>query len=313
MPNFSYSVLGTGAIGGYYGGRLQQSGAEVHFLLRSDYNHVRQHGLTIESADGDFVLSRVNAYQNVADMPPSDVVLLALKTTHNHQLSQLLPQLLKDDGLVLVLQNGLGVEDEVADLVGAERVLGGLCFICANKVGPGHIRHLDYGRITLGEFRADYQPGGITPRLQALAEDLESAQIPVAATADLIEARWKKLVWNIPYNGLSVVLNARTDALMQNADSRRLVETLMQEVLTGAKAVHQRAIPSQFVADMMQTTDQMTPYNTSMKVDYDAGRPMEVEAIFGSPLQQAQAAGLALPQLAMLTQQLRFLNERAQS
>jgi 2-dehydropantoate 2-reductase len=307
----SYAVIGTGALGGYYGGRLQQAGAEVHFLLRSDYEHVRRHGLRIESIAGNFELPRVKAYRQAADMPPCEVVLVTLKSTQNHWLPELLPPLVKDDTIVAVLQNGLGIEAEAAAIVGPDKVVGGLCFICSNKVGPGHIRHLDYGQITLGEYTADDSAGGVTTRLQSLAADLEQARIPVALADDLVTARWKKLVWNIPFNGLSVVLDAATDALIRCEQTRLLAIGLMQEVLAAAAAVHQRHIPASFIQDMVAATAQMQPYRTSMKLDYDAGRPLEVEAIFGRPLRLAQAAGLKVEYLEMIYRQLKFLDSRA--
>ncbi len=307
----SYAVIGTGALGGYYGGRLQQAGAEVHFLLRSDYEHVRRHGLRIESIAGDFELPRVKAYRHATDMPPCEVVLVTLKSTQNHCLPELLPPLVKADTIVAVLQNGLGIEAEAAAIVGADKVVGGLCFICSNKVGPGHIRHLDYGQITLAEYTADDRPGGITARLRWLAADLEQARIPLTLADDLVTARWKKLVWNIPFNGLSVVLNAATDELIQCEHSRALAIELMQEVLAAAAVVHQRHIPASFIHEMVAATAQMQPYRTSMKLDYDAGRPLEVEAIFGRPLRLAQAAGLAVGHLDTVYRQLKFLDSRA--
>lgn len=132
----TYAILGTGALSGYYGACLQRSSKDVHFLLHSDYEYVCKHGLVVESPDGDFTLPQVNAYHNVAQMPRCDVVAIALKSTQNHLLPQLLPQVLKDDGVVLVLQNGLGIEEQVAHIVGSHRVIGGLCFICSNKVEP---------------------------------------------------------------------------------------------------------------------------------------------------------------------------------
>jgi 2-dehydropantoate 2-reductase len=309
----SYAVIGTGALGGYYGGRLQQAGAEVHFLLRSDYEHVRRHGLRIESIAGDFELPRINAYRQAADMPPCEVVLVTLKSTQNHSLPELLPPLVKANTIVAVLQNGLGIEAEAAAIVGPNRVVGGLCFICSNKVGPGHIRHLDYGQITLGEYNLDDCAGGITERLCCLSADLEQARIPVALADDLVTARWKKLVWNIPFNGLSVVLDAATDALIHCEQTRTLAVELMEEVLAAAAAVHQRHIPASFIQDMVAATAQMQPYRTSMKLDYDAGRPLEVEAIFGRPLRLAQAAGLKVGHLDTLYRQLKFLDSRARN
>ncbi|TVR12708.1 MAG: putative 2-dehydropantoate 2-reductase [Phormidium sp. GEM2.Bin31] len=302
-----YAIVGTGAIGGYYGAKLQRSGVEVHFLTRSDYEVIRQQGLTVESPEGNFQLGEVQAYRDVADMPACDVVIVALKTTQNQVLGELLPPLLKPDGVVLVLQNGLGVEDEVAQWVGGDRVLGGLCFICSNKVGPGQIRHLDYGAIALGEYRPDYTPQGVTQRMRAIAHDFERAGVPMQFHEDLLLARWKKLVWNIPFNGLSVVLDAKTDRLITDANSREAVESLMAEVVAGAKACG-REIPSAFVEEMLKTTEQMPPYLTSMKLDFEAKRPLEIEAILGTPLRRGTAAGASLPQMALLYQQLTVLD-----
>jgi len=128
---------------------------------------------------------------------------------------------------------------------------------------------------------------------------------------DLLTARWKKLVWNIPFNGLSVVLGAATDEMIANKHTRALAEVLMNEVLLGAQAVHQRRISPGFVQEMLAATAKMKPYRTSMKLDYDAGRPLEVEAIFGTPLRLAQQAGASVPHLEMLYQQLKFLDARS--
>ena len=309
MPNRTYAILGTGALGGYYGACLQQAGLEVHFLLHSDYELVYQHGLVIESPDGDFALPHVNAYGDVAEMPRCDVVVVALKTTQNYLLPKMLPDVVKEDGVVLVLQNGLGIEEEVAQIVGSKRVIGGLCFLCSNKVGPGHIRHLDYKQITLGEYTPDYQVGGITERMRQIADDFERSGIPIHLNEDLLVARWKKLVWNIPYNGLSVVLNATTDELMADHHTRSLVEQLMREVVAGAAATD-RIIRDRFIQQMLDYTEKMTPYRTSMKFDYDEGRPLEVEAIFGNPLRTASAAGVDLPLIGMLYRQLKFLDAK---
>lgn len=305
----SYAILGTGALGGYYGACLQRAGLEVHFLLYSDYEHVCQHGLVIESPDGDFTLPQVNAYGDVAKMPRCDVVVVALKTTQNHLLPKMLPPVVKDDGVVLVLQNGLGIEEEVARIVGSKQVIGGLCFLCSNKVGPGHICHLDYKQITLGKYSPDYQVSGITERMRQIADDFERSGIPIQLSEDLLLTRWKKLVWNIPYNGLSVVLDATTNELMANNHTRLLVEQLMREVFAAAAATG-RIIPDHFIQQMLDYTEKMTPYRTSMKLDYDEGRQLEVETMFGNPLRTATVAGADLPLIGMLYRQLTFLDAK---
>lgn len=265
----SYAILGTGALGGYYGACLQRAGIDVHFLLRSDYEHVSKHGLIVESPDGDFTLPQVHAYSDVNKMPRCDVVAVTLKTTQNHLLPQLLPAVIKDDGVVLVLQNGLGIEDEVAQIVGCDRVIGGLCFLCSNKVGAGHIHHLDYKEIKLGEYAPNYEPGGITQRLRQIAGDFESAGILIKLV-ELLLARWQKLVWNIPYNGLSVVLDAMTEELMADVHARALVEQLMRAVVDGAAKCVKRSypegtrhIPDSFIKQMLDHTANMKPYPIS--------------------------------------------------
>ncbi|MBE9123075.1 putative 2-dehydropantoate 2-reductase [Tychonema sp. LEGE 07199] len=311
MTNRNYAIIGTGAVGGFYGAKLQKAGLEVNFLLRSDYQTVKKQGLIIESPEGDFTLPQVRAYHDARKMPQCDVVIVALKTTQNHLLSKILPLLLKDNGVVLVLQNGLNAEPQIAQIVGAERVIGGLCFLCSYKIGPGHVSHLDYGTITLGEYAQDYKAIGITDRLHQIAEDFQRAEIPIEMSEDLLLSRWKKLVWNIPYNGLSVILNARTDELMANPDTLILVEEIMAEVIAAAKSCD-RIIPDNFIPNMLEYTHKMKPYRTSMKIDYDESRPLEVEAIFGNPIRVAEKAGVKLPQIEVLYRMLKFVDVQRQ-
>ncbi len=309
MAERTYAIIGAGALGGYYGGRLAHAGVETHFLLRSDYEHVRRHGMTVESTDGGFQLPRVSACPRMQDMPPCDVVLLTAKTTANAHLIPQLPAVVKPDGVVVVLQNGLGVEDAVAAVVGAERVAGGLCFLCSNRVAPGHIRHSDYGLITLGDYAPGGELRGITERIRAIGGDLESAGIPIALREDLYSARWHKLVWNVPFNGLAVLLNTETDQIMHDPAARRLAEDLMWEVVAGAKAVGKTIAP-EFVEKMMRDTENMKPYSPSMYLDYRAGNPMEIETMYANPLRAAREAGVELPRIESIYRQLAFLDKQ---
>ncbi|MCF7848168.1 MAG: putative 2-dehydropantoate 2-reductase [Kiritimatiellales bacterium] len=302
------AVIGAGAVGGFYGGLLQKAGYDVHFLFHSDYDYVRQNGLLIESVNGDFHLPAVNAYNDPREMPRCDVVMVCLKTVSNHILEDVLPCVVKQNGIVLSLQNGLGSEDEIAAITGPEPVIGGLCFLCSNKTGPGHIQHLDYGRITIAEYRADGQPGGITPRLKELATDLETTGLPIQMNDDLPLTRWKKLVWNIPFNGLSVVRNRLTSQLITEPESRGLCIALMREV-AAASARCARPIQDEFIDKMIADSEKMTPYAPSMKLDYERGHAMEVESIYGNPLRAARAAGIDMPETAKLYQQLLEINQ----
>ncbi|MGB3138032.1 MAG: putative 2-dehydropantoate 2-reductase [Nodosilinea sp.] len=320
MGHRRYAIVGTGAVGGYYGACLQRGGAEVHFLLRSDYDHVVQHGLVIESVAGDFALPQVQAHSNGITMPPVDVVIIALKTTANSRLPELLGPILGPNTAILTLQNGFGIEEELAGWSEAEAnrtILGGLCIICSNKVGPGTIRHLDYGSLLLGQHSSDRQPAGISPLLKAIEQDFWAGQVEVELVQDLRLARWRKLMWNIPFNGLSVVMNATTTEMMGDPNIRQLAEQLMMEVLKAARQDgeslspgQERCLPAELVPHMLTHTEQMAPYRTSMKIDCDEGRPLEVEAIYGNPLRAAQAAGAAAPKIEMLYHQLKAVDRR---
>ena len=308
MEKRTYAVIGAGAVGAFYGARLQRAGFEVHFLLHSDYEHVRLHGLTVQSTEGDIILPKVNAYADARAMPRCDAALITLKATRNHILPDILPRVLKDSGCALLFQNGLGVEERIAAMVENKPVLGGLCFVRSNKVGPGLISHTGSGYIILGQYFPGPAPADIPPLCKAIASDFESAGLIVKPAADLQVARWQKLVWNIPYNGLSVVLNALTDRIMKNPDTRALVMTLMSEVAAGAAACG-HPIPSSFVREMFGYTEAMEPYITSMKLDFERKRPMEVEAIYGNALRAGKNAGAPMPCIEMLYQQLKFLDE----
>ncbi|MCY1719524.1 putative 2-dehydropantoate 2-reductase [Prolixibacteraceae bacterium Z1-6] len=299
-----YGVIGTGAIGGFYGGKLAHSGCDVHFLFLSDFQHVQENGLRVDSVKGDFHLQQVACYSSVQEMPVCDVVLVGLKTINNHLLPELLRPIVHKDSLVILIQNGLGIEAELAHEMPDIHIAGGMAFICSNKTGPGHISHLDFGRIEMGLFT----PGG-TELLQQCCSDFEKAGVPVIIADNLGMARWKKLIWNIPFNGLTVVLNTTTDKIMKQNPTKDLAYEMMQEVIEAAHTCGFEI--DRGIADQMITmTEGMTPYAPSMKLDFDNNRPMEIQSIYTNPVQTAQKAGYEMKKVAMLEQQLRFISER---
>lgn len=307
----SYSIIGTGALGGYYGARLHAAGCDVRFLLHSDYDHVRRNGLTVESIHGDYSIEKPQIYARADELPPSDVVLVALKTTQNTLLDTLLPAATAREATVLMMQNGLGIESDAARIVPGHTILGGLAFLCSNKVGPGHIRHLDYGNIRVGEYRADGRPSGVTATMTRVADDFRAAGIGVDLEDDLNVARWKKLVWNVPYNGLCVARNCTTDVIMNDPTSRRLCSDIMFEVLAIARA-HGHQIDDEFVANMLRTTDKMARYKPSMQLDFERKQPLELDAIYVRPLRAARERNVAVPNITALYEQLVALNPTGQ-
>lgn len=298
-----YGIIGAGAIGGYYGSKLAYSGQEVHFLSHSDYQFVKEQGMQVDSCDGSFHLDHVNVYQYSKDMPKCDVVVVGLKTTNNHLLPELLPPLLTEKTVVLLIQNGIGVEADVQKMFPNLQLVAGLAFICSAKTEPGHVNHQCYGSINLGNYSCKDEA-----RFQAILEDFMNAGVQ-AASVPYEEARWKKTVWNMPFNGMTVALNTQTDLLLKNLATRQLIRDLMMEVIDAANHLGVKGLDASFADKMIETTDAMTPYSPSMKLDFDFHRPMEIYYLYSRPIEIAREAGFRMRKLEMLEAELKFLQK----
>ena len=296
-----YGIIGVGAIGGYYGSKLAHSGQEVHFLSHSDYQFVKENGMQVDSCDGSFHLDQVNVYQHPEDMPKCDVVVVGLKTINNHLLPELLPPLLHEHTAVVLIQNGVGVEADVQQMFPNVQLIAGLAFICSAKTEPGRVNHQCYGSINLANYSCKDET-----LFENILKDFTDAAIP-AASVPYDEARWKKAVWNMPFNGMTVALNTRTDLLLKNPATRQLIRDLMMEVVEASRALGISGVDEAFVEKMIQMTDEMTPYSPSMKLDYDFHRPMEIHYLYTRPIEIARAAGYRMAKLEMLEAELRFL------
>jgi 2-dehydropantoate 2-reductase len=300
------AVVGAGAIGSYYGARLALAGADVRFLMRSDLEHVRANGLTLRERDTTRRLAPVAAFGSTKEIGPVDVVLVTLKTTSNATLSSLLPPLLGRETMVVTLQNGLGNEELIASLVGGERVLGGLCFIAVTREAPGElVGYHTPGAVALGEFG---RPAG--ERTGRLAEWFQRAGVNCRAVDNLAEARWRKLIWNVPFNGLAVAAGGiTTDKILADPALAGEVRALMDEVAHAARQFGYD-VPEEFIQQQIDLTPPMGAYKPSSLVDFLAGREVEVEAIWGAPLRRAQSASLAMPRLSQLYERLRRTTKR---
>ena len=294
------AVVGSGAVGCYYGGMLAQAGSDVRFLMRADLAAVREHGLTIHTRGETVALPKVAAYGTTAEIGPVDVVLIALKATSNPALEELLPPLLGEGTALLTLQNGLGNEEFLAARWGAERVMGALCFVCLNRTAPGVIDHFDAGSISVGEFRRP-----VSERVQAVVAAFEHAGIEARAVENLLTERWRKLLWNIPFNGLAIAAHGATVAdVLADDGLRKVARDLMDEALDAARRLGHE-IPDDFADHQIDRSYSMKRYKPSSLIDWQEGRPVEVEAICGEPWRQGVAAGATMPRLEMLYQLLR--------
>ena len=295
-----YAIIGSGAIGSYYGGKLCRAEQDVHFLFHSDYEYVCEHGLQVNSCNGSFHLDNIQAYNDVNNMPKCDVIIVALKTTRNGLLKEMLPPLLHDKSIVLLIQNGIGVEDDVQAMFPITQLAAGLAFICSAKTKPGVVDHQCYGSINIGNFSCKD-----LNQFHQMLTDFQEAGVE-AQEVEYNEARWKKAVWNMPFNGMTVALNTQTNLLLKNPSTMQLIREQMLEVIHAANHMG-IDIPESFADKMIENTLNMVPYSPSMKLDYEFHRPMEIEYLYSRPIEIARKAGFRMHKLEMLEAELRFL------
>ncbi len=296
------AVIGAGAVGTYYGARLAQAGHDVHFLMRRDYEAVRAEGLRCTSPMGDFALEAPSIARTAAEIGPADWVICALKSTSIGEAEALVGPCLGPHTRILLLMNGLGLEERFAEWFGRERVFGGMAFTCVNRGRPGSVHHLAYGAVTVGHLLDDASE---VERALAL---WAPARVEFSGVESLRRARWEKLCWNIPFNGLCVTAGAvTTDVVVGDAALRAIARATMEEVVAAGNADLEargealRLDAAAIVETLFRFTDRMGPYRPSTMIDYVEGHPMEAPAIFAAPLARARELGVETPHLATLT------------
>ena len=305
---FRIAVVGSGAIGSYYGAKLAHAGSDVHFLMRGDLGEVRRDGIFVRGERENFRVAKINCYNSTKEIGACDLVIIAVKATSNSDLVELVPPLLHEQTMLLTLQNGLGNDEFLAEHFGAERVLGGLCFIALNRISRTEIARYAYGHIVLGEFGRTSQP-----RTREVAAQFTRAEVICTATDDLALERWGKLIWNIPLNGLSILAGGiDTAAIIADKDLREVTLALMAEVITAANKCGQ-ALPSDAWRVHMERTEGMGAYKPSTLLDWEAGRRLEIEPIWGEPSRRARAAGGQMPRTEMMYALLKQLDEGLRS
>ncbi|QSR88211.1 2-dehydropantoate 2-reductase [Methylacidiphilum caldifontis] len=299
------AVIGAGAIGLFYGGLLAKSGYNVHFLMRKDLDLVKERGLIIEWGKETFHLYPVQAFSSTPQIGPCKWVIIALKSSANDVLLELLPPLLSPETVLVCFQNGIDNEKWLYENFGPRVVIGGILFVCINRTGPGKVTNFGFGKVELGQFNS--LPGKEVNEFESM---LRNAGIETEKVNSLEEARWKKLVWNIPFNGLSVAAGGIDVAeILARPELERATRELMEEIINAARAMGY-AINHDFIELQLTKTRKMGNYKPSSLFDYFEKRPLEIEAIWGRPLKKAREKGINLPKLQLLYALLDSLNSR---
>ena len=294
------AIVGSGAVGCFYGGKLLDAGFDVNFLMRSDLNHVAQVGLRIESKQGaDLFLPHPSVYGDTKEIGPCDLVIIALKATDNGAFNKLIAPLIRKETVLLTLQNGLGNEYSLAELFGDHRVMGGLCFVCLNRTSPGVIRHVAEGRVAVGEYSRE-----VASRTTHIRLLFQRAGIPCKESQCLMTERWRKLVWNIPFNGLSIVSGSSdTASILADRTLCLRARELMREVIQIAR-ICGYDLPMSMVDEQIALTRGMGKYQPSSVIDYTKGNRVEVEAIWGNALRAGLEAGAKVGLIEKLYQEI---------
>ncbi len=305
------AVIGAGAVGCYYGALLARAGHDVRFLMRRDLEAVRERGLDIRSPKGDFHLRQVAAFGSPEAIGAVDWVVCSLKATAIEQARDLVAPCVGPGTRILALMNGLGIEERFAAWFGGERVFGGMAFVCINRGDPGIVCHLEYGRVSIGHYLDD------PAETEALRALLASGEIEVVVAPNLRYARWEKLCWNVPFNGLSVAAGGvGTQSILADEALSRVAEAAMREVVAAGNAdlaaagSDARLDAGRVVEAMFAQTRVIGDYRTSMVIDYVLGRELEVEAILGEPSRRARALGVGAPTIDALYGLVRAADRR---
>ncbi len=289
------AIVGSGAIGLYYGALLQRSGQEVAFLMRSDLKVAKKKGVRVVRKEDSFQLDEVAAFGTTHEIGVCDLVIVCMKATGNETLGEALPPLVGPDTKLLTLQNGLGNDRLLASLFPANKVFGGLCFVCLNRTAPAVVENFMVGSISLGPRLPED-----LPEAREIVEVFTAAGIKTRCEANLREVQWKKLVWNVPFNGLAIAAGGvATDVIVGSAELCAEARSLMLEIISAANTFG-FDFGEGFEDYQIKITRPMGGYRPSSMIDFVEGRPVEVEAIWGEPLRQAKEAGLAMPKLEML-------------
>lgn len=289
-------IVGAGAIGGFYGGLLAKTGADVAVVCRSDYEIVKQQGYRIVSRDlGDWrftpsrVLRDAGEYQDNADY----VILTSKVTADIDRLSLVRPALSAETTLVFI-QNGVEIEQEFVDAFPEQEIVSGLAYICCNRWQAAVVNHLAYGKLTLGNLPT----GAISAKTRHLQDLFLQTGIECSVSEDIITSRWQKCVWNAPFSPLSVLSGGlATEAILQNQEI--FVRRIMQEVCDIAAGCG-HPLPEDVIETNIANTRAMPPYKTSMLLDYQRGQRMETEAILGNAVRAGLRQGVNCPNLQAL-------------
>ncbi len=285
-------VFGTGGAGGYFGGRLAQAGEDVTFIARGKHlKAIREHGLRVDSVKGDFLVQPAQATDDPAQVGVVDVVLLGVKAWQVPEAVHAMHSLIGPETFIVPLQNGVEAPSQLAEVLGAQHVLGGLAKIISIKVGPGHIHHAGAEPyVAFGEL--DSRP---SERSERLRQAFERAGVSVEIPPDIQVALWDKFLFVVSWGGMGAVTRAPIGVLRSVPETRRMLEQAMHEILAVARA-SKIALPDDTIRRTIAFVDTLPPSGTtSLQRDIAEGKPSELDSWNGAVVRLGKEVGVATP------------------
>lgn len=302
------AIIGAGAVGGFYGAKLQNSNLNVEFYS----NFLKKGIIKIKSIWGDFEIN-ANVVRDTRKMNLADLIIISTKIIPSQEILELIKPILKQNSIILFLQNGINQEENLKKEIQKNKdlkkknliILGGLAFTCINRISEEEIEHIDYGLVKIGSLEKQHHNYA-----KEVVKIFSNAGIECEFIPNLRKARWEKLLWNIAFNTLSVIgQKVTTDLLVSSEHTLFLAKNLMKEILLIAEK-EKNSPGRKKIQEMINKTLKMKPYKTSMLIDYENKKPLEIEGIIGEPLRLAKKYKIQTPYLNFSYHLLIFLDQQ---
>lgn len=286
------AVIGTGGVGGYYGGRLAEAGIDVRFVARGRHlEEMKRCGLKVKSRLGDMLIKPIKATDDTAEIGPVDLVIIAVKLADTDSAIAATKPLLGPDTAVVSLQNGIDAAERLTAAFGRERVLGGVCHIAAVISGPGIILHTGtMARLTIGEL-----DGSMSPRLAAIEAACKKAKIDFIASPEIEKAIWHKFVFLSSFSGVTTLTRLPKGPIMAEPETRALLKDAIAETVAVARArgiALPEDLPDQLIKFAEGLPDDM---KSSMLGDLERGARLELPWLSGMVAKLGESLGVPVP------------------
>ena len=299
------AVMGTGAVGGYFGAKLAAAGDDVVFIARQRHlPGLRRDGLRIESFNGDLHVRNGLFTDSPADAGVVDLVLFCVKSYDTTEAAAALAPMISKQTAILSLQNGIDNPDKIAGFWGTERTLAGVVYIGAQVSAPGVIQHSSGGKIVLGPISG--HPGDTAHKVE---QRLSRAAIPCAISAAIEQVQWAKLLWNAPFCAISCLTRSTVREIVESEGLTNLALDCMKEVQAAART---RGIDlkTELFDQTLAFSRGLGDFKTSMRQDLEAGKPLEYDALNGFVMRLLERAGEQAPINRVFHDTLSFLDNK---